>query len=356
MILIIKYIPALLFLLAWNYSLGQNIGINTSGNPADASSMLDIVSSSKGLLIPRVSLTSTTDVTTISSPANSLLVYNTNAGMTGGSIGYWYYDAPNLVWVKLGVGSTGTAGPTGATGATGAAGAIGATGPTGTGTVGPAGATGPTGSGATATGPSLIYPDGTNFTTAKFTDYGSSGYTVPANTTLYIMHAPLGSNVQLLVDGIIVMSGSNYSPGLNRYSLFAPIIVGPGSVVTGNTATPQYLIGFEIASTAYTAVTRNIHSISAAGKYQVPAGKTLVITNVFDNTGYLLQISPDDVTYVNIMTGPSNFRGSIAADPIDAGDFKLTQLLQPILVPANYYVRSSNGTTAEKVAINGYLR
>ena len=33
-------------------------------------------------------------------PATSLLVYNINAGMFGGSIGYWYWDG--TIWRKLG--------------------------------------------------------------------------------------------------------------------------------------------------------------------------------------------------------------------------------------------------------------
>ena len=54
----------------------SQVGIGTtSPNP---SSMLDISSTRSGLLIPRVSLTSTSDTTTIQNPAISLLVYNTN--------------------------------------------------------------------------------------------------------------------------------------------------------------------------------------------------------------------------------------------------------------------------------------
>lgn len=84
-------------------SLAQNVGIGT--NTPDASAKLDITSSNSGLLIPRVSLSSTTDVATISSPATSLLVYNTNASITSGDgVGYYYYDGTQ--WVKLSTGST----------------------------------------------------------------------------------------------------------------------------------------------------------------------------------------------------------------------------------------------------------
>jgi len=144
----------------------QNVSINDNGNSPHSSAMLDISSTSKGLLIPRVSLLSTSDVSTIQSPATSLLVFNTNAGMTGGEVGYWYWDGTQ--WVQAigpqgpaganGVtGSAGTAGVNGATGATGVAGATGSIGPTGStgpaGTAGVNGVTGPTGSiGPTGTG------------------------------------------------------------------------------------------------------------------------------------------------------------------------------------------------------------
>lgn len=54
-------------------SFGQ-IGIGVS-NP-DPSAMLEINSKNKGILIPRVSLTSATDQTTIPSPTTGLMVYN----------------------------------------------------------------------------------------------------------------------------------------------------------------------------------------------------------------------------------------------------------------------------------------
>lgn len=84
----------------------QNVAINTTGNAPDVSAMLDIVSSSKGLLLPRVSLTSTTDATTIATPATSLLVYNTNASLTGDNadgVGYYYNagTAGTPSWTKL---------------------------------------------------------------------------------------------------------------------------------------------------------------------------------------------------------------------------------------------------------------
>ena len=64
--------------------------------------MLDVKSANIGLLIPRVALTGTTDVTTISSPATSLMVYNTSAtgsGNTAVVAGYYYWDGAASVRV-----------------------------------------------------------------------------------------------------------------------------------------------------------------------------------------------------------------------------------------------------------------
>lgn len=92
------------FVAIFNQAHSQNVGINSSGTAPDNSAMLDIVSSSKGLLIPRVSLLNITDAATIPTPATGLLVYNTNASITNGNgVGYYYNNgtsaSPN--WVKL---------------------------------------------------------------------------------------------------------------------------------------------------------------------------------------------------------------------------------------------------------------
>lgn len=53
-----------------------------------------------GLLIPRVSLTSTTDITAIvNGNVESLLVYNFNTGMTGGTKGFYFWNGS--AWLNL---------------------------------------------------------------------------------------------------------------------------------------------------------------------------------------------------------------------------------------------------------------
>lgn len=87
---------ALLILTAIFACVGRisaQVGIGTS--TPNASAQLEISSSSKGFLPPRVTLTGTADVTTIASPATGLMVYNTaTAGTSPANVtpGIYYYD------------------------------------------------------------------------------------------------------------------------------------------------------------------------------------------------------------------------------------------------------------------------
>ncbi|HOZ52799.1 MAG TPA: hypothetical protein PLU17_13125, partial [Chitinophagaceae bacterium] len=94
------------FSLIQHLTNAQNIGINQTGATPNASAMLDVSATDKGMLIPRVSLTSTSDLNTIANPATSLLVYNSNAGMIGGSVGFYYWNG--TAWIKLNDGSVAT--------------------------------------------------------------------------------------------------------------------------------------------------------------------------------------------------------------------------------------------------------
>ena len=88
-----------ILLTSFLYSQG-GVGINNNGSAPNTSAMLDVASTDKGLLIPRVSLTSTTDATTITNGnVTSLLVYNT---VTIADVvpGYYYWDG--TVWKIIG--------------------------------------------------------------------------------------------------------------------------------------------------------------------------------------------------------------------------------------------------------------
>ncbi|MGY0407893.1 MAG: hypothetical protein ACWIPJ_06005 [Polaribacter sp.] len=95
----IKHIIVAILLLT-TICMHAQVGIGTK-NP-DPSSALDITSTNKGLLIPRVALTGLTDKITINEPANSLLVYNTAiAGSNASAVtpGYYYWNG--TTWVKF---------------------------------------------------------------------------------------------------------------------------------------------------------------------------------------------------------------------------------------------------------------
>lgn len=79
-------------------TLAQNVGINATGAAADASALLDVSATNKGLLIPRIALTGTNDVTTIATPATSLLIYNTGTTATT-TPGFYYWNG--TLWVRL---------------------------------------------------------------------------------------------------------------------------------------------------------------------------------------------------------------------------------------------------------------
>ncbi|MCI5057301.1 MAG: hypothetical protein MRY83_14395 [Flavobacteriales bacterium] len=72
---------SLLFHIA---SLGQSVGINSDGSSPDASSILDISSTTSGVLVPRMTLSQRNS---ISNPAEGLLIYQSD-----GNDGFYYYD------------------------------------------------------------------------------------------------------------------------------------------------------------------------------------------------------------------------------------------------------------------------
>jgi hypothetical protein len=80
-----------------NIIFAQNIGINSTGAIPHASSLLDITSANKGVLIPRINITDlATDAPVTAPAATSLLVYNTNT-ITG--VGFYFWNGTE--WIKL---------------------------------------------------------------------------------------------------------------------------------------------------------------------------------------------------------------------------------------------------------------
>ena len=90
-----KYI-LLIFLAIHTYAgllHAQNIGINATGASPDSTAALDISSTTKGLLIPRMT---TTQRNAISSPATGLMIYNTTTNTVDYYSGGWLQLPVNL--------------------------------------------------------------------------------------------------------------------------------------------------------------------------------------------------------------------------------------------------------------------
>jgi hypothetical protein len=79
-------------------AMGQNVGFNDNNSEPKASAMLDVFSTTKGMLIPRIALTTTTSASPVTSPETSLLVYNT-ATVSDVKPGYYYWNG--TIWVRL---------------------------------------------------------------------------------------------------------------------------------------------------------------------------------------------------------------------------------------------------------------
>ncbi|SMP32683.1 hypothetical protein [Chryseobacterium profundimaris] len=95
-----RIISACILLFKFIYGFTQ-VGIGTT-TPA-VSSVLDINSGNKGVLMPRITLLSTTDITTIPSPAEGLLIWNNGLGGVSPS-GFYFWS--NSKWNQLATVST----------------------------------------------------------------------------------------------------------------------------------------------------------------------------------------------------------------------------------------------------------
>jgi hypothetical protein len=86
-----KITTVLVALLFTTKCFSQSVCINNNGTAADTSAMLDVSSTTKGLLIPRMIAAQRN---TIASPATGLLVYQTD-----GDTGFYYYNGAS--WFLL---------------------------------------------------------------------------------------------------------------------------------------------------------------------------------------------------------------------------------------------------------------
>lgn len=82
-------------------SLGQGVGINTTGAAANSKSMLDVDATGKGMLIPRMTWASRP--TGLSSTEAGMLIYSTDGDGTNGP-GFYYYTG--TAWTTISSAST----------------------------------------------------------------------------------------------------------------------------------------------------------------------------------------------------------------------------------------------------------
>lgn len=140
----IKHLPFFILFSFCTFTFSQNSNVGFGTLTPDQSAILELQSTNKGLLIPRV------DTSSITNPATGLLIYRI------ADSSFYYFDG--IIWRPLisivnamagptgATGSQGTTGPTGNSGAIGPTGAQGATGATGNdGAIGPTGVQGVTG-------------------------------------------------------------------------------------------------------------------------------------------------------------------------------------------------------------------
>ena len=95
-----KIFIATIILIITQQLTAQNVGIGTT-SPAN-SALLELNASNKGFLMPRVNLTGVSDLTTVPSPTNALLVYNLATASSGADAvipGYYYFSSGK--WIPL---------------------------------------------------------------------------------------------------------------------------------------------------------------------------------------------------------------------------------------------------------------
>lgn len=93
-------IASIALLAGFSANAQEGFGTNTPS----PSSVVDMVASNKGVLMPRVALTNIEDTVTVPAPANALTVFNT---ATSGTIpnnvtpGYYYWNTATNRWIRL---------------------------------------------------------------------------------------------------------------------------------------------------------------------------------------------------------------------------------------------------------------
>ena len=87
-----KIIFTIIIIVFTTITINAQVAINSDNTTAAASAMLDVKSTIKGILIPRMS---TLERTSINTPADGLIVYDKTTNS------FWYFDSGNSGWTEL---------------------------------------------------------------------------------------------------------------------------------------------------------------------------------------------------------------------------------------------------------------
>ena len=87
------FIAVLLIFSAYSFA---QVGINGDGSPADSSAILDVKSTIKGMLVPRMTQL---EIEYIANPADGLIVYNTEEKR------FYFFDGNAIKWREIAIGS-----------------------------------------------------------------------------------------------------------------------------------------------------------------------------------------------------------------------------------------------------------
>ena len=216
----------------------------------DPSAKLDVSSTNKGFLPPRVTLTSTTDIITIPNPATALLVYNTGNNVNL-SAGYYYWNG--TAWTKIGNSGSILASNTVTISATGAA---------------------PTTGTRTIDKTVAVDNGATRRITLQLGYVGSAG-----GSGDYLFSLPTGITFNTNAGYNPIFTGTLYSPS---FSAMAPSIIAISGVITVSGAWNQYMFVVPYSSTQYRIVIGYGGTIAFWSSGWFWAGSNTLFSGTFD--------------------------------------------------------------------------
>ena len=275
------------------------VGINT--NTPDASSALEIASTTGGILIPRLTETQRDAIAT---PATGLMIYQTDQ-----TTGFYFFNG--IAWTRIEgvVGPQGETGPAGPQGPTGAAGT--------NGTNGSDGADGADGKGISSTVDNgdgtftITYTDNTTFTTSDFT--GPTGATGP--------QGPQGET------GAAGTNGTNGSDGADGKGISSTVDNGDGTFTITYTDNTTFTTSNFTGPTGATGPQGPTGAAGAAA----PAGSIIRLmiqngsTNFTNTNLFSADLSELDLTSIDFsgatFTGVSS--GNITGTPILPSNYSI---------------------------------